>query len=295
MISICIPVYNFNISKLVKGLAEQVALLSVSIEIIVIDDHSDNIFRTNNKRITEITGVKYFELDENIGRSKIRNLFLQYTNRDYMLFIDCDAEICNPGFLKNYIDSFDGQSVIAGGVAYSPSFPGKDYSLRWTYGHKRESTNATDRNNEPFKSFKTFNFAVPRHVFEKIHFDETVNGYGHEDTLYGLGLKKIGIKIKHIENPLIHIGLEPNDMFIKKTRQGIENLMKLYISTKEDKAIEENIKLLNIFVNLNPVLKLFVFLVFKLTCPLIEFSLKQKKPNLTLFDFYKLGYMCTLK
>jgi hypothetical protein len=72
MISICIPVYNFNITSLISELSNQIDLLNTECEIIVIDDCSDKF-----KRINQIACAKhtYIELSENIGRARIRNLF----------------------------------------------------------------------------------------------------------------------------------------------------------------------------------------------------------------------------
>lgn len=51
MISICIPVYNFNVNDLVKQLSFQLELLDVISEIILIDDCSDSSFKKVNERI----------------------------------------------------------------------------------------------------------------------------------------------------------------------------------------------------------------------------------------------------
>jgi len=74
MISVCIPVYNFNISELVNVIKDQIT--DFDFELIVIDDASDENFKSDNKKILDF--CKYIELDKNIGRSKIRNLFKSY-------------------------------------------------------------------------------------------------------------------------------------------------------------------------------------------------------------------------
>ena len=72
-LSICVPVFNFDVTELVKKLDKQAGLLSVPFEIVCIDDCSDEKFIKINKEICSKYG-KYIELKENIGRSKIRNL-----------------------------------------------------------------------------------------------------------------------------------------------------------------------------------------------------------------------------
>lgn len=44
-------------------------------------------------RTLESKQVKYIELKKNIGRAKIRNLFIEYTTNPYLLFLDCDTKI----------------------------------------------------------------------------------------------------------------------------------------------------------------------------------------------------------
>ena len=88
MISICIPVYNFNITSLVNELSNQVNSLNIPCEIIVIDDCSENFKRINKIECEKHT---YIELSENIGRARIRNLFLKYAKYEYLLFLDCDS------------------------------------------------------------------------------------------------------------------------------------------------------------------------------------------------------------
>jgi glycosyltransferase involved in cell wall biosynthesis len=264
-------------------------------EIVVIDDASQPYYRQINAQISKISGVIYIQLDDNIGRSRIRNHFLQFTRNNNLLFIDCDAEVAEPYFLKKYLDACDGQSVIVGGVAYKTEFPAFDYSLRWTYGHKRESTNAFQRSKQPYHSFKTFNFLVPKDVFNIVKFDESLVGYGHEDTLFGLELKRVGITIKHIENPLIHLGLETNELFLTKTRQSIENLLKLYYAKNREADIAQSIRLLNMYSKLSKYSKRFINIAFLLFRRLFEFNLNSKHPSMKIFDLYKLGYICSNK
>ena len=50
-----------------------------------------------------------------------------------------------------------------------------------------------------------FNLLAPKDIFQKIAFNEKLNGYGHEDTLFGVELKKEGVTMAHIDNPIIHL------------------------------------------------------------------------------------------
>ena len=85
MLSILIPSYNFEISKLIADLNKQATELQIKFEIVVIDDASNSYFRSKNSNIRKHDSVKYFELSENIGRSKIRNKLAEMANYQNLL------------------------------------------------------------------------------------------------------------------------------------------------------------------------------------------------------------------
>ena len=100
---------------------------------------------------------------------------------------------------------------------------------------------AAERNKHPHASFSTFNVLIERSVFSKIRFNEELKQYGYEDTLLGYQLKKAGINILHIDNGLIHEGLESNRDFLTKTKLGIENLSKLYDNVTDKKSFPKQL------------------------------------------------------
>jgi len=109
MLSILIPCYNFNIHNLVKDIWKQGKLLKINFEIICIEDGSSEMFLNHN--IKNLQYVNYIVNQENIGRSKIRNLLAKKAKFNWLLFIDCDSKINNNKFLSNYIDKIINQIV----------------------------------------------------------------------------------------------------------------------------------------------------------------------------------------
>ena len=67
--------------------------------------------------------------------------------------------------------------------------------------------------------------------------------------LLGYQLKKAGIDILHIDNGLVHEGLESNRDFLNKTKLGIENLSKLYDNVTDKKSFSETVRMLGIYKN----------------------------------------------
>lgn len=291
MISICIPVFNFDVRDLVKSLHSQCKGLNCKSEIIVIDDCSDNTFRKINSEIHSIS--KYIQLEKNIGRSKIRNLFLQYDTYDYLLFLDCDSIIINSDFIKNYVESVSNNSdVIVGGRIYPQTKPERNKLLRWKYCLLREQRPQPNDFNYKKMHFLSNNFLIKKSLFEKIRFDERITGYGHEDTLFAYELKKSGIVIKYINNPVMNGELESNEEFIQKTEKSIDNLKLILEFLKFDKGFVNEVTLLkNYFLIKRWKLEFILYLKWKLLNSVIKSFLEKGLVNLFLFDFYKIGYL----
>ena len=66
---------------------------SVPIEIIVLDDCSSELLRDQNKDVNKLPGVKFIELEKNIGRASIRNKLAGMASFPTLLFMDCDSEV----------------------------------------------------------------------------------------------------------------------------------------------------------------------------------------------------------
>lgn len=288
MISICIPVYNFNITSLINELSNQVNSLNIPCEIIVIDDCSENFKRINKIECEKHT---YIELSENIGRARIRNLFLKYAKYEYLLFLDCDSLIKTTSFLSNYVEIIkEKPSVVCGGRIYETGRPKREKRLRWKYGILRESQSCSVRQEFPNKSFMTNNFLISKKVFEENKFDERIVKYGHEDTLFGFSLKKRNIKITHIDNSVINGDVELNNEYLNKTREGVINLINILNFTKYDKDLIDDITILKFYNKVKKIEKI-VNLSFVISKPLIVFLLTRGYISLYLFDYYKLGIL----
>ena len=175
MLSILIPSYNFEISKLIADLNKQATELQIKFEIVVIDDASNSYFRSKNSNIRKHDSVKYFELSENIGRSKIRNKLAEMANYQNLLFMDCDSQVVDNKYISNYLPYCNKENLVCGGRTYTENPPvEKSLYLRWLYGVKRECSNAEIRNQYPNKSFMTNNFLISKKIFSELKFDENI-------------------------------------------------------------------------------------------------------------------------
>jgi glycosyltransferase involved in cell wall biosynthesis len=297
-ISLLIPVFDYDVVELVHSLKSALDQVPEFFEIIIGDDGSSADYKEKYK-LLEGDSVRVISSEKNIGRAAIRNKLALEAKGDHVLFIDADAKL--PGtaeaYLSNWLPVIDKAMVICGGTLYHGCPPGDpDKLLRWKYGKRKEQLKASERNKHPHAGFSTFNVLFDKSVFSKIRFDEELKQYGHEDTLMGYQLRKAGIDVLHIDNGLMHEGLESNKDFLGKTKLGIENLNRLYDNVTDKKAFSESAKMISIYSRLH---------FFRLTSILssiytkysekMEIKLDSNKISLTLFAFYKISMFCSLR
>ncbi len=297
MLSICIPIFNFNIAQLVQKLYQQADNLNITFEIICIDDCSNEEFRMHNKLEANKYGT-YIQLEQNIGRARIRNLFLKHTQYEYLLFLDCDSDIISLNFIQLYVNKtkWGYNQVICGGHIYSSKPPKRRNRLRWYYGNKRESVKAEDRVKNSSKYFKTCNFLINRSVFDKVQFNEKLTNYGHEDTLFGFQLQQNGIAVTQFDNPVYYDDVEDNEQFMRKTETGLKSLLQILSYVENDSSFIESIPILSFYERCKTKNLLWLLLImYFISKPFISKLLTTGFVFLPLFDFYKLGYLINLK
>lgn len=296
MLSILIPVYNQDVRQLVADLSAQAIASPEKVELVVLDDASDAGICCINREVACLPGVSYKELHRNHGRSKIRNKLAELAMYDYLLFLDCDAKVDNPSFVRNYLKCCRGEVVVCGGTSYDNDNPdGRERLLRWYYGHKRESRSAHQRSLNPNGSFSSFNFLVSRPLFNKVKFEYNISGYGYEDTVFCYNIKKHGVEVKHIDNPLIHIGIDSNKVFLNKAFNSVENLHLLSQDKELKRGLQQEIKLLWCYKTIKNIGLVPLFrLGYRVTHTSIEKYLVAKGTNLFYYDMLRLGYLCTL-
>ena len=296
MISACIPVYNYDACGLAKSLLAQASEIEGGLELVCIDDCSSPAFRERNSELA-LLGV-YVQLEENVGRARIRNMFLDHTKGDYLLFLDVDSEIPQ-GFLRRYAEALaDGPAVVVGGRIYDRRGNNREHRLRYLYGTQVESKGAAERSAHPWQSFMTNNFVVRRDVLERVRFDERIDRYGHEDTLFGYRLEQNDIPVKHIDNPVVNGEVEENADFLHKTVEAVKSLAAIDGMLPEaDQGFALKVRLLDTYRRLRrwhltaPVQ--WVYSILKR--PLESHFISGNAVSVAQLNFYKLGTYIKIK
>ena len=281
MISILIPTYNYSAVPLVKELYNQSTKCKIVFEILVYDDESHSSINTENQSLNLLKHCVFKELQKNIGRSAIRNLLMKDAKFENLIFLDSDVIPLKKTFIKDYVCSIeDEENVIVGGITYDKNIPQKPFKLRWLYTKKREIN----------KGIHSSNFFIKKYLMDLNPFDETITKYGCEDVLFFNSLKKQKIKIKFIDNPVIHLGNDDANSFLRKTEQAIENLLTLIEENKIDKNLYNITKVNDALRKLK--LEKFVAFLYKRSKPLLFKNFNSNYPSIILYDFYRLSYFC---
>ena len=293
MLSILVPIYNYNAFPLVLELHKQCLACTVDFEIICIDDASTDPKPKNNP-IQFLTNCYFIELSQNIGRSKIRNLLASKSNHEWLLYVDSDTFPKNTDFISNYIRQINlsAKNVVFGGIVYTKDKPNNDQLLRWSFGQKREAIAVSERKKNPYLTTFVSNLLIKKTVFDTLSFNEEITKYGYEDFVFIQNLKLENIEIKHIENPLYHLNLETSSLFLSKTKTALETL--LFIS-KNNSKIEIDSKIIKTHKVLCDLkINLLIAKIFQKLRLKLEYHLTSEKPSLLVFDCYKIGYFCYL-
>lgn len=294
MISICIPIYNNDITKLITDLHFQCEALDCKYEILLIDDASQLDYQIINRDLSKLSNVYYEELSLNISRSAIRNLFPLKASYPYLIYIDNDAEVCTTDYITRYIRLRTAGIICYGGTEYL-NYPSHPYYLRWKFGVEREAIPIDKRQQDPDRYFSTFNFMIDKRILLLHPFNEDIHEYGYEDVVFHAEVIKEGYHITQTDNPLVHKGLMSNDDFLKRTNIAIENLNSLEKNKELQIDLSNTVKLLHTQKKIEKYkLTYITSILFRLMKKYFIKNLLGKKPSLFIFDLYKLGYLCTV-
>jgi len=243
MLSVCIPVYNRNISNLLEDLIEQSRCLDKISEIVVLNDGSE--LPIVNPQLT-FENIRFLNNPTPLGRSAARNRLINEALGTYVLLLDAGAKLIHPDFLELWLQALEmsTEKVFYGGSVYTDSPPNKDFFVRWKVSICRESKSHQYRINNP-TGFKTNNVVIHKSIAEKLRFNEKLTKYGHEDTLYGFELLQQNIRVIQVDNPVQNEISDTNTVFVKKTMDATENLVLAMEQATNEQAFVQHVRLLS--------------------------------------------------
>lgn len=290
MLSILIPIYNYNAFPLVLELHQQCIACGIAFEILCQDDCS-TINCIENNQITKLQGCQHLSNKKNLGRSSNINALVEISKFDYLLILEADAFPLNKNYIETYIEAIKKKpQAVFGGVIYYESKPEKKKILRWIYGNARESKDLAKRLKNPHDIVFSWNLLIEKKVFLNNPFDSSITTYGFEDLVFLKNLKEKNVRIHQIDNPCLHQNEEESAIFIKKSEIAVLNLIELY---RKNILSTSDSNLLRAFASLKKthLIATTSFLFDRFEKPMKK-NLLSKKPSLFTFDLYRLGYFC---
>ena len=293
MLSVLIPTYNYDVSSLVETIYKQCKEADIDFEILVLDDCStESIIADNISKNPEFHKLIVFRNEINLGRTSTRKILAEKSQYDWILFLDADVIPTNENFISEYIRAIQNRyKVILGGCSYHSYNLDCSTIFRWKYGVEREEAPANKRNKNPYGYILSGNILIDKQTFLENNYNENRNLYGM-DNYFSYNLFRNKIAVFHIDNPIIHIGLEMNDIFFRKSLQSVENRKK-YLADLPD--IEKTNSLLKHYKRLKKLrLTGLVSFIFKISEPYLKKKILSQNPNIFLFDLYRLGYICSI-
>ena len=275
MLSILIPTYNFDCSKLVEELNNQCTKANITFEIVVGNDGSTSNLDKLRSLQNSLKNFRLLDFKENRGRSAIRNILINESKYDRLLFIDSDMLICKEDFIEAYLK--EDAPMVSGGIGIIDD-NNPDFILHKKYEKNRSENIAT-----------TSNLYIKKEILNEFNFID-VKKYGYEDIIFSYQVSK-KYEVKFIPNALIHCGAIRTEDYIRRLDDATEVLVDLYKNESYKEDIIGCSKLLRAYLKIKNFRLLFL-LGFNIIKPIIIKQLKSKNPNLYLMDVYKLGLLC---
>ncbi len=292
MLSFLIPSYNYNCTKLVSAIHSQATELKkkqgdfFDFEILVADDCStDRECVAQNKVIDAWSGCRFLRLGKNVGRACIRNYLIQQARFDYLVLMDCDALVCTDDFVETYWAERDKADVVCGSLRNLDTCP-TGGELRFYYEKEAMAHRTVEfRQSHPYMYFTTFNALFHRSVFLHLQFDERCVEYGFEDVLMGVMLEKKGFSVGHIENPLVHNGIDSSAVYLNKVETSLRVLYRLGEPVQSASPLVAMMRKFQVI----GFLPLYCFF-YRMCRRGLRANILSSHPSMFLFKLYKLGY-----
>ncbi|MDI1255172.1 MAG: glycosyltransferase [Flavobacterium sp.] len=292
MLSILIPIYNYNVLPLVTELYKQCAENNIAFEILCQDDASESIHNLENEKVNALPYCSFVSLQKNIAHRENRNSLAEQAKYAYLLFIDGDSIIIKSDYIKNYIANLHRFEIVYGGRLHPEKCPSKVQQLRWKYGRFIEDKRTSERKKAPYQSLLFNNTVILKDCFDKVKFDRKMKKYGHDDTQLSYQLSLLHTTIIHIENPVEHGDIDTNAIYVAKTKSSLENLKALYDEHKIEPSFVKLLKLYDFLKKTGLIIGVrFFYSIFNKP---IYRNLVSGNASMFLFNLYRIGYLCSL-
>lgn len=230
-ISVLAPFLRDDPDALIRQLDTEAAALNGQVELILMDDGTNDAALTARLKAT-LNGLslpaRLITLDANEGRAKGRNRLTTAARGQAFMFLDSDMKPDTPHFLQNWADLFaaDAPAVAFGGFSLDQAPTDARFAVHRALSGASECVPAAERAKTPEKYVYTSNLLVRRDVFDLETFDPGFTGWGWEDVEWAMRVSK-RFQVIHIDNPATHMGLDTVADLARKFDQGAANFARV--------------------------------------------------------------------
>lgn len=230
-VSILIPFLRDDPSDLLQLLDEEAAAVEGAVEIIVMDDGTndpDLTARLQAQVKAMALPVRLISLTKNEGRSKGRNRLADAARGGSLLFLDSDMRPDHRRFLWTWADlvAREDPAVAFGGFSLLQAPDEARFSVHRSMALKSDCVPYQERARTPEKYVFTSNLLVRRDVFEAETFDAEFSGWGWEDVEWAMRVSR-RFTVVHVDNPATHMGLDTVEALAGKYEQSAGNFARV--------------------------------------------------------------------
>lgn len=230
-LSVLIPFLRDDPSALIALLDREAPALSGAVELILLDDGTNDAALTA-RLITLIEAgtlpIRLISLSINEGRSIGRNRLTTAARGSSLLFLDSDMRPDHDRFLQTWADlASAGQIAVAfGGFSLLQAPDEARFAVHRSMAAKSDCIPHDQRAAQPEKHVFTSNLLVRRDVFEAEAFDPGFIGWGWEDVEWAMRVSR-RFRVEHIDNPATHMGLDTVETLAAKYEQSAPNFARV--------------------------------------------------------------------
>ncbi len=230
-LSILTPFYRDDPRPLLAALDREGAALGGLVELVLLDDAGGDPERSRavaQAARTLSVPTRLIQLAANAGRARGRNQLVEHSRGRHLLFLDSDMLPDRAHFLTAYLALIAAEDppVVVGGFSVAQAAVRPEHALHRALALRGECVPAVERARMPEKYVWTSNLLVRRDVFAAESFDEAFQGWGWEDTEWGVRVAaRFGVR--HIDNQATHLGLDTASALAAKYEQSPANFARI--------------------------------------------------------------------
>ena len=227
LLSVLIPFFRDNPSALIEKLA---SIVDPSVEILTYDDGTGD--KDLSRRVSAAINsapcqATLFTAHENSGRAYGRNHLFEAAKADWVLFLDADMMPMDDGFIENYLSEItsDTNDILFGGFKVVETRDTYETEIHRVMSMSSDCAPAAERQRLGPKNVASSNLCVRKMVLIAEPFDTGFKGWGWEDSEWAARVSK-AFRLKHIDNPALHLGLESTDTMLKRFQTSGANYLR---------------------------------------------------------------------